>query len=75
VAVLSARFIGVPRVSMDPLEYYYNWTATAGGEVHRCVGGRVAWVSVISNILLQEHLWEFDLMDRLLRFKHTRCVR
>jgi hypothetical protein len=51
VAVLSARFIGVPQVSMDPLEYYYNWTATAGGEVHRRAGGRVAWVSVISNIL------------------------
>jgi hypothetical protein len=106
VAALSARFAGLPRVSMDPFEYCYNWTAAAGApdipelEVEfagsarlrppaksyvidaapgvKCIGvqeGPWPGVSVIGNILQQEHLWEFDLRDRLLRFKHTRCVR
>lgn len=107
VAALSARFAGVPRVSMDPFEYCYNWTAAAAGSVPeipklevefagsarlrppaksyvidaapgvKCIGVQEgAWpgVSVIGNILQQEHLWEFDLRDRLLRFKHTRCA-
>jgi hypothetical protein len=107
VAPLSARFAGLPRVSVDPFEYCYNWTAAVAGtpdipelEVEfagstrlrppaksyvidaapgvKCIGVQEgAWpgVSVIGNILQQEHLWEFDLRDRLLRFKHTRCVR
>ncbi|GJN15176.1 hypothetical protein PR202_gb02070 [Eleusine coracana subsp. coracana] len=106
VQALSAHFAGVPRVTMDPFEYCYNWTAGgAAPEIPRlevefagsarlappaksyvidaapgvkCIGVQEgAWpgVSVIGNILQQEHLWEFDLRDRLLRFKHTRCAQ
>jgi hypothetical protein len=104
VAALSARFDGLPRVSMDPFEYCYNWTAGApdipklevefAGSARlqppaksyvidaapgvKCIGVQEgAWpgVSVIGNILQQEHLWEFDLRDRLLRFRHTRCAQ
>ncbi|CAL5096190.1 unnamed protein product [Urochloa decumbens] len=107
VAALSRQLGDLPRVSMDPFEYCYNWTAADGGapeipklEVQfagsatleppaksyvidaapgvKCIGVQEgAWpgVSVIGNILQQEHLWEFDLRDRLLRFKHTRCAQ
>jgi len=104
VAALSEQLAGLPRVSMDPFEYCYNWTAGAPEipelEVHfagsarllppaksyvidaapgvKCIGVQEgAWpgVSVIGNILQQEHLWEFDLRDRWLRFKHTRCAQ
>ncbi|TKW25950.1 hypothetical protein SEVIR_3G153800v4 [Setaria viridis] len=104
VAALSKQLAGLPRVSMDPFEYCYNWTAGAPEipklEVHfagsarleppaksyvidaapgvKCIGVQEgAWpgVSVIGNILQQEHLWEFDLRDRWLRFKHTRCAQ
>ncbi|CAN6336846.1 unnamed protein product [Urochloa humidicola] len=106
VAALSKQLEGLPRVSMDPFEYCYNWTAAGGApeipklEVQfagsatleppaksyvidaapgvKCIGVQEgAWpgVSVIGNILQQEHLWEFDLRDRMLRFKHTRCAQ
>ncbi|KAL6848966.1 hypothetical protein ACP4OV_021549 [Aristida adscensionis] len=106
VAALSRQLAGVPRVSMDPFEYCYNWTAAGGApEIPKlelefagsarlqpppksyvidaapgvkCIGVQEgAWpgVSVIGNILQQEHLWEFDLRDRWLRFKHTRCTQ
>ncbi|KAK3138043.1 hypothetical protein QOZ80_5AG0363730 [Eleusine coracana subsp. coracana] len=106
VEALSTHFAGVPRVSMDPFEYCYNWTGAApppeiprlevefAGSARlappaksyvidaapgvKCIGVQEgAWpgVSVIGNILQQEHLWEFDLRDRLLRFKHTRCAQ
>ena len=104
VTALSKHLAGLPRVTMDPFEYCYNWT-DAGAleipkmEVHfagsarleppaksyvidaapgvKCIGvqeGSWPGVSVIGNILQQEHLWEFDLRDRWLRFKHTRCA-
>ncbi|XP_062232106.1 aspartic proteinase NANA, chloroplast-like [Phragmites australis] len=104
VSALSMQFDGLPRVSMDPFEYCYNWTAGApeipklevqfAGSARleppaksyvidaapgvKCIGVQEgAWpgVSVIGNILQQEHLWEFDLRDRWLRFKHTRCTQ
>ncbi|KAL6618813.1 hypothetical protein ACP70R_033952 [Stipagrostis hirtigluma subsp. patula] len=104
VAALSKQLAGLPRVSMDPFEYCYNWTAGApevpklavefAGSARleppaksyvidaapgvKCIGVQEgAWpgVSVIGNILQQEHLWEFDLRDRWLRFKHTRCTQ
>ncbi|KAG2617620.1 aspartic proteinase NANA, chloroplast-like [Panicum virgatum] len=104
VSALSEQLAGLPRVTMDPFEYCYNWTAGAPEipelEVHfagsarlqppaksyvidaapgvKCIGVQEgAWpgVSVIGNILQQEHLWEFDLRDRWLRFKHTRCAQ
>ncbi|OEL34466.1 Protein ASPARTIC PROTEASE IN GUARD CELL 1 [Dichanthelium oligosanthes] len=103
VAALSKQLAGLPRVTMDPFEYCYSWTAGAPEipklEVQfagsatleppaksyvidaapgvKCIGVQEgAWpgVSVIGNILQQEHLWEFDLRDRWLRFKHTRCA-
>ncbi|XP_062179379.1 aspartic proteinase NANA, chloroplast-like [Phragmites australis] len=104
VAALSEQLAGLPRVSMDPFEYCYNWTAGAPDipklEVQfagsalleppaksyvidaapgvKCIGVQEgAWpgVSVIGNILQQEHLWEFDLRGRWLRFKHTSCTQ
>ncbi|XP_066363572.1 aspartic proteinase NANA, chloroplast-like [Miscanthus floridulus] len=107
VAALSKHLAGLPRVTMDPFEYCYNWTTADGAsapeipklEVRfagsarleppaksyvidaapgvKCIGvqeGSWPGVSVIGNILQQEHLWEFDLRDRWLRFKHTRCA-
>ncbi|CAL9122066.1 unnamed protein product [Musa textilis] len=105
-SALSRRLEGIPRVSVDPFDYCYNWTA-AGGQrklpqmvVHlagsaaleppaksyvidvaegvKCLGIAVApWpgVSTIGNILQQEHLWEFDLKNRRLRFRRSRCRR
>uniref|UniRef100_A0A8I6WLL9 Peptidase A1 domain-containing protein n=3 Tax=Hordeum vulgare subsp. vulgare TaxID=112509 RepID=A0A8I6WLL9_HORVV len=105
VAALSKQLARVPRVTMDPFEYCYNWTATrrppavprlevrfAGSARLRpptksyvidaapgvkCIGlqeGVWPGVSVIGNILQQEHLWEFDLANRWLRFQESRCA-
>jgi hypothetical protein len=109
VAALSKKLDGVPRVTMDPFDYCYNWTSPASGEdldvpvpkleVHfagsarleppaksyvidaapgvKCIGlqeGEWPGVSVIGNILQQEHLWEFDLKNRRLRFQRSRCT-
>lgn len=105
VAALSKQLAGVPRVTMDPFEYCYNWTATStppavpklevrfAGSARlqpptksyvidaapgvKCIGlqeGVWPGVSVIGNILQQEHLWEFDLANRWLRFKESRCA-
>ncbi|KAF6991828.1 hypothetical protein CFC21_008878 [Triticum aestivum] len=106
VAALSKQLAGVPRVTMDPFEYCYNWTATStppavprlevrfAGSARlqpptksyvidaapgvKCIGlqeGIWPGVSVIGNILQQEHLWEFDLANRWLRFKESRCAQ
>uniref|UniRef100_A0A452ZV10 Peptidase A1 domain-containing protein n=1 Tax=Aegilops tauschii subsp. strangulata TaxID=200361 RepID=A0A452ZV10_AEGTS len=106
VAALSKQLAGVPRVTMDPFEYCYNWTATGtppavprlevrfAGSARlqpptksyvidaapgvKCIGlqeGGWPGVSVIGNILQQEHLWEFDLANRWLRFKESRCAQ
>jgi hypothetical protein len=32
-------------------------------------------VSVIGNIMQQEHLWEFDLKNMQVRFKQSNCTR
>jgi hypothetical protein len=43
----------------------------------KCIGvqeGPWPGISVIGNILQQEHLWEFDLKNRRLRFKRSRCT-
>ncbi|KAM0875949.1 hypothetical protein ACQ4PT_036474 [Festuca glaucescens] len=105
VAALSKQLAGVPRVTMDPFEYCYNWTASStppavprlemrfAGSARlappaksyvidaapgvKCIGLQEgAWpgVSVIGNILQQEHLWEFDLANRWLMFKQSRCA-
>jgi hypothetical protein len=110
VAALSEKLAGLPRVTMDPFDYCYNWTSPSTGEdlavavpelaVHfagsarlqppaksyvidaapgvKCIGlqeGDWPGVSVIGNILQQEHLWEFDLKNRRLRFKRSRCTQ
>ncbi|KAJ1253732.1 hypothetical protein BS78_K203100 [Paspalum vaginatum] len=44
----------------------------------KCIGvqeGEWPGVSVIGNILQQEHLWEFDLKNMLVRFKESICTR
>ncbi|WOL14580.1 aspartic proteinase nepenthesin-2-like [Canna indica] len=103
---LSRRLAGVPRVSVDPFEYCYNWTRTKvkeeelprmvlhlGGSARleppaksyvidvadgvKCLGIAAApWpaVSTVGNILQQEHLWEFDIEHRRLRFKRSTCA-
>ena len=110
VAALSKKLVRLPRVTMDPFDYCYNWTSPSSGEdlavampklaVHfagsarleppaksyvidaapgvKCIGvqeGEWPGVSVIGNILQQEHLWEFDLKNRRLRFKRSRCTQ
>ena len=44
----------------------------------KCIGvqeGEWPGVSVIGNILQQEHLWEFDIKNRRLRFMRSRCTQ
>ncbi|RCV26740.1 hypothetical protein SETIT_5G270700v2 [Setaria italica] len=109
VAALSKKLAGLPRVTMDPFDYCYNWTSPSTGEdltvsvpelfVHfagsarlqppaksyvidaapgvKCIGlqeGEWPGVSVIGNILQQEHLWEFDIKNQRLRFQRSRCT-
>uniref|UniRef100_A0A453FD94 Peptidase A1 domain-containing protein n=1 Tax=Aegilops tauschii subsp. strangulata TaxID=200361 RepID=A0A453FD94_AEGTS len=108
VAALSKELAGLPRVTMDPFEYCYNWTSPSGEDadvavpkmaVHfagaarleppgksyvidaapgvKCIGlqeGPWPGISVIGNILQQEHLWEFDIKNRRLRFQRSRCT-
>ncbi|KAM0898422.1 hypothetical protein ACQ4PT_021949 [Festuca glaucescens] len=107
VAALDKRLAGLPRVTMDPFDYCYNWTSPSIDDVvdlpklavHfagsarleppgksyvidaapgvKCIGvqeGPWPGISVIGNILQQEHLWEFDLKNRRLRFKRSRCT-
>jgi hypothetical protein len=69
---LEVRFAGSAR--LEPPAKSYVIDAAPGV---KCIGvqeGSWPGVSVIGNILQQEHLWEFDLRDRWLRFKHTRCA-
>jgi hypothetical protein len=108
-AALSEKLAGVPRVTMDPFDYCYNWTSPHTGEdldvpvpemaLHfagssrmvpppksyvidaapgvKCIGlqeGGWPGVSVIGNILQQEHLWEFDLKNRRVRFQRSLCT-
>ncbi|XP_040379743.1 aspartic proteinase NANA, chloroplast-like [Oryza brachyantha] len=108
VAALSQHLAGLPRVTMDPFDFCYNWTSRGGdlavpvpklslqfaGSARleppaksyvidaapgvKCIGVQEgAWpgVSVIGNILQQEHLWEFDITNRWLRFRQTRCTQ
>jgi hypothetical protein len=110
VAALSKKLAGLPRVTMDPFEYCYNWTSPSTGQdltvpvpdlfVHfagaarlqppaksyvidaapgvKCIGlqeGEWPGVSVIGNILQQEHLWEFDIKNQRLRFERSRCTQ
>ncbi|PWZ16920.1 Protein ASPARTIC PROTEASE IN GUARD CELL 1 [Zea mays] len=69
---LEVRFAGSARLQPPAKSYVVD---AAPGV--KCIGvqeGVWPGVSVIGNILQQDHLWEFDLRDRWLRFKHTRCA-
>nr|CAB3464497.1 unnamed protein product [Digitaria exilis] len=73
IPALEVHFAGAAR--LEPPAKSYVIDAAPGV---KCIGVQEgAWpgVSVIGNILQQEHLWEFDLRDRWLRFKHTRCAQ
>ncbi|TVU00560.1 hypothetical protein EJB05_54023, partial [Eragrostis curvula] len=107
VAALSKGLAGVPRISFEPFEYCYNWTARgpsapeipklsvqfAGSALFeppaksyvidaapgvKCIGvqeGDWPGVSVFGNIMQQEHLWEFDLKNRFVRFMPSTCTK
>lgn len=72
VPKLAVHFAGSAR--LEPPGKSYVIDAAPGV---KCIGvqeGPWPGVSVIGNILQQEHLWEFDLKNRRLRFKRSRCT-
>uniref|UniRef100_A0ACD5VPN1 Uncharacterized protein n=1 Tax=Avena sativa TaxID=4498 RepID=A0ACD5VPN1_AVESA len=69
---LAVHFAGKAR--LEPPGKSYVIDAAPGV---KCIGvqeGPWPGISVIGNILQQEHLWEFDLKNRRLRFKRSRCT-
>ncbi|XP_047061177.1 aspartic proteinase NANA, chloroplast-like [Lolium rigidum] len=69
---LAVHFAGSAR--LEPPGKSYVIDAAPGV---KCIGvqeGPWPGISVIGNILQQEHLWEFDLKNRRLRFKRSRCT-
>ncbi|KQK09188.1 aspartic proteinase NANA, chloroplast isoform X1 [Brachypodium distachyon] len=69
---LAVHFAGSAR--LEPPSKSYVIDAAPGV---KCIGvqeGPWPGISVIGNILQQEHLWEFDLKNRRLRFKRSRCT-
>lgn len=73
VPALAVHFAGSARLQPPPKSYVID---AAPGV--KCIGlqeGDWPGVSVIGNILQQEHLWEFDLKNRRLRFKRSRCMQ
>ena len=70
---LAVQFAGAARLEPPAKSYVIDVKPGV-----KCIGvqeGESPGLSVIGNILQQEHLWEFDLRDRWLRFKHTRCAQ
>uniref|UniRef100_A0A0E0A2L9 Peptidase A1 domain-containing protein n=1 Tax=Oryza glumipatula TaxID=40148 RepID=A0A0E0A2L9_9ORYZ len=73
VPKLAVQFAGSAR--LEPPAKSYVIDAAPGV---KCIGVQEgAWpgVSVIGNILQQEHLWEFDLNNRWIRFRQTSCTQ
>jgi len=69
---LAVHFAGSAR--LEPPGKSYVIDAAPGV---KCIGvqeGPWPGISVIGNILQQEHLWEFDLKNRRLRFLRSRCT-
>ncbi|XP_047055734.1 aspartic proteinase NANA, chloroplast-like [Lolium rigidum] len=69
---MAVHFAGSAR--LEPPGKSYVIDAAPGV---KCIGvqeGPWPGISVIGNILQQEHLWEFDLKNRRLRFKRSRCT-
>ncbi|KAJ6824290.1 uncharacterized protein M6B38_102585 [Iris pallida] len=72
VPKLAVHFAG--RAQLDPPVKSYLIDVAAGV---KCLGfTSVAWpsVSTIGNIMQQEHLWEFDIQNRRLRFQRSTCT-
>lgn len=72
VPKLAVHFAG--RARLDPPVKSYLIDVSAGV---KCLGfTSVAWpsVSTIGNIMQQEHLWEFDIQNRRLRFQRSTCT-
>ncbi|KAL5226650.1 hypothetical protein ABZP36_014915 [Zizania latifolia] len=72
VPKLAVHFAGSSR--LEPPAKSYVIDAAPGV---KCIGvqeGPWPGLSVIGNILQQEHLWEYDLKNRRLRFKRSRCT-
>ncbi|KAL6615792.1 hypothetical protein ACP70R_038062 [Stipagrostis hirtigluma subsp. patula] len=73
VPELAVHFAGSARLQPPAKSYVID---AAPGV--KCIGlqeGEWPGVSVIGNILQQEHLWEFDLKNRRLRFIRSRCTQ
>ncbi|KAL5221501.1 hypothetical protein ABZP36_026214 [Zizania latifolia] len=72
VPELAVHFAGSSRLAPPAKSYVID---AAPGV--KCIGvqeGPWPGLSVIGNILQQEHLWEYDLNNRRLRFKRSRCT-
>lgn len=70
---LVLHFDGAAR--LEPPSKSYIIDVAAGV---KCIGITSApWpgTSTIGNILQQEHVWEFDIRKRQLRFEHSKCQR
>ncbi|RRT73027.1 hypothetical protein B296_00002294 [Ensete ventricosum] len=68
---MVVHLAGSASLKPPPKSYLIN---TADGV--KCLGiVATPWpgISIIGNIMQQEHLWEFDLKNRLLRFKRSSC--
>ncbi|KAJ4771139.1 Eukaryotic aspartyl protease family protein [Rhynchospora pubera] len=71
VPKLALHFEGAAR--LDPPSKSYIIDVADGV---KCIGFTSApWpgTSTIGNILQQEHVWEFDIKNRRLRFEHSKC--
>jgi hypothetical protein len=70
---LAVQFAGSARLEPPAKSYVIDVKPGV-----KCIGvqeGESPGLSVIGNILQQEHLWEFDLKNRLVRFKQSTCTR
>ncbi|CAN6345910.1 unnamed protein product [Urochloa humidicola] len=69
---LSVHFAGSARLEPPAKSYVIDVEPGV-----KCIGvqdGGWPAVSVIGNILQQEHVWEFDLKNRLVKFKQSTCT-
>lgn len=70
---LAVQFAGSARLEPPAKSYVIDVKPGV-----KCIGvqeGEWPGVSVIGNIMQQEHLWEFDLKNKLVRFKQSNCTR
>jgi hypothetical protein len=70
---LAVQFAGSARLEPPAKSYVIDVKPGV-----KCIGvqeGEWPGVSVIGNILQQEHLWEFDLKNMQVRFKQSNCTR